>query len=109
MNSEHLGGAVGRVDPDATAFADRTAGYTIIFTGCWTDPAETERNIRWIRETWDAFQPHARASVYVNYTDTGDEGRTQAVYGATIPPCRVKATYDPDNVFRPGQNILPSR
>lgn len=110
MNSEHLGGAVGRVDPDATAFADRTAGYTIIFTGCWTDPAETERNIRWIRETWEAFQPHARASVYVNYTDTGDEGRTQAVYGANYARlAALKAKYDPDNVFRPGQNILPAR
>jgi hypothetical protein len=110
MNSEHLGGAVGRVDPGATAFGDRTAAYTMIFTGCWTDPAESERNIRWIRETWDAFQRHARASVYVNYTDTGDEGRTQAVYGANYARlAALKAKYDPDNVFRPGQNILPSR
>ena len=46
----------------------------MIVTGCWTDPAESERNIRWIRETWQALQPYAKASVYVNYTDTGDEG-----------------------------------
>lgn len=110
LNSEHLGGAVGRIDPAATAFGDRAAAYTLIVTGSWTDPAESDANIRWIRETWNALQPYAKPSVYVNYTDAGDEGRTEVAYGANYTRlAALKAKYDPENVFRYNQNILPMR
>jgi hypothetical protein len=82
----------------------------LIVTGSWVDPGESARNIRWIRETWEAMRPHAKASVYVNYTDSGDEGRTAAVYGTNYARlAALEATYDPDNVFRGNQNILPAR
>ncbi len=63
-----------------------------------------------MRESWDAIQPFSRASAYVNYLDAGEEQRTPAIYGANLPRlAAIKATYDPDNLFRHNHNILPTR
>ena len=105
---EPMGGAISRVAPDATAFADRDAASTLLITSGWADPRETEARIAWARETWSAAQPYAKASAYVNYLDQGDEERTEAVYGANFQRLvEVKRAYDPDNVFRHNANILP--
>ena len=109
LNLEHLQGAVARVDPAATAFGDRDAAYTLIVTGGWVDPADSAANVGWIRETWAALQPHAKDSVYVNYVDAGDDARTEAAYGANYARlAALKATYDPDNLFRHNQNVRPA-
>ena len=71
---EHLGGAVGRVGQDATAFTHRGAPYNLIVIGEWTDPADAERNIRWTRDCWQAMRPFATAAVYVNYLDATRAG-----------------------------------
>jgi hypothetical protein len=37
------------------------------------------------------------------------QGRVQATYGENYGrPASVKATYDPENLFRVNQNILPA-
>ena len=108
IDLEPMGGAVARVAPDATAFADRDAASTLIIATGGTDPRETEDRVAWARETWTAFQPYAKASAYVNYLDQGDDHRTEAVYGANYPRLvEVKRRYDPDNVFRHNANIRP--
>jgi FAD/FMN-containing dehydrogenase len=106
---EHLGGAVARVDPDATAFGDRSAPYSVVITGEWVDPQESERNIQWVRDCWQAVQPHAKESVYVNYLDTGEEDRVKAAYGASYERlAALKAKYDPANFFRHNHNVRPA-
>jgi FAD/FMN-containing dehydrogenase len=110
MGIEHLGGAVARVAPDATAFSERDARYSLLITPAWADPAETDRCIAWGRETWARIQPHAKESVYVNYVGLGEEDRVRAVYGANYARlAAVKARYDPDNLFRANHNIVPAR
>jgi FAD/FMN-containing dehydrogenase len=105
---EPMGGAVARVAPDATAFADRDAASTVIIATGWMDPRETEARITWARETWSAVQPFAKPSAYVNYLDQDDDQRTEAVYGANFDRLvEVKRRYDPDNVFRHNANIRP--
>ena len=37
---EYYGGAAGRVDPESSAFAQRSSDYNIGMTAQWTDPAE---------------------------------------------------------------------
>jgi FAD/FMN-containing dehydrogenase len=108
VDFEPMGGAISRVAPGATAFADRDAASTLIIATGWTDSRESEARIAWARETWNAAQPYAKASAYVNYLDQGDEDRTEAVYGPNFPRLvAVKRAYDPDNVFRHNTNIRP--
>jgi FAD/FMN-containing dehydrogenase len=105
---EPMGGAIARIAPDATAFADRDAASTLIIATGWVDPRETEARIAWARETWSAVQPYAKPSAYVNYLDQDDEHRTEAVYGVNFQRLvGVKGAYDPDNVFRHNANIRP--
>jgi FAD/FMN-containing dehydrogenase len=111
---EHtLGGAVSRIDTDATAFNHRDVQYSFLSLGVCTGPAEAETSVRWARECWDAMQPFSTGSVYVNYLGReADEGaeRIQAAYGAEKYQRLValKHTYDPTNLFRLNQNIQPT-
>jgi len=111
---EHtLGGAVSRVDREATAFNHRDVPYSFISLGVCTDPAEAETCVRWARECWEAMQPFLTGSAYVNYLGReADEGaeRIQAAYGAEKYQRLValKNTYDPTNLFQLNQNIKPT-
>jgi hypothetical protein len=111
---EHtLGGAVSRIDTDATAFNHRDVQYSFLSLGVCTGPAEAETCIRWARECWDAMQPFSTGSVYVNYLGReADEGaeRLKAAYGPEKYQrlVELKNTYDPTNLFRLNQNIQPT-
>jgi hypothetical protein len=106
---EHLGGAMSRIDENDTAFGDRKAPYSLTITSEWIDPADSEKNIMWAREFWNAMQPFMRDSVYVNYLDTGEEERVKAAYGRRKYEKLVglKMKYDPTNFFRLNHNIKP--
>jgi len=108
---EHLGGGVSRVGEDETAFGDRSANYSLIITSEWDDPAETDRNVEWARDFWEAMQPFTRDAVYVNYMDMRDDAdRIKAAYGADKYERLVglKNKYDPTNLFRLNKNIQPT-
>ncbi len=78
-----LGGALGRVPEDATAFSQRDAAHNVVINAVWTeDDPEGDRHTAWARDFFDAMQPHARDRVYVNFL--GDEGadRVRQAYGA---------------------------
>jgi FAD/FMN-containing dehydrogenase len=106
---EHLGGAVGRVDPTATAFPHRSAPYSVhIFPG-WTDPADDEAHMAWAREFHEAMAPHATGGVYVNLLGRDEQERVPAAYASNYDRLReIKAAWDPDNVFRANHNIPPA-
>ena len=112
---EHqLGGAVKRVDPNATAFGHRDAEYSFMALGVCSHPAEAEKCKRWTREFWSAMQPWSTGGVYVNYLGKDvDEGieRVEAAYGPEKYQRLValKNRYDPGNFFRLNQNIRPSQ
>ncbi len=100
-------GAASRVSPDATAFPHRS-GYHMGIYSLWNDPAENEPNIQWVRETWDRVKPHAAGGVYVNELGEDDTDRVSVAYGANYDRlARIKARYDPNNVFCLNANILP--
>ena len=67
----------------------------------WEDPAEDERVIAYGRRWHEALAPYRTGATYLNFT--GDEGhdRVRAAYGPHYDRlARVKAGWDPDNVFR---------
>ena len=74
----------------------------------WDDPADDDRCIAWARDFFQDAAPHATGSVYVNFLTQDESGRTTDAYGANYARlARIKAIYDPDNLFRTNQNILP--
>jgi FAD/FMN-containing dehydrogenase len=105
-----LGGAIARVDADATAFGDRTAPWGVWTVGQWTDPAEDDVHRAWTRATSAALQPWTTGGVYVNAIGEPDETRKIAAYGGRAKLERLRALkreWDPDNLFRLNHNIEP--
>lgn len=101
-------GAASRVAPDATAFPHRS-GYHVGIYSLWNDRAQNAPNVAWVRETWSALQPFIAGGVYVNELGD-DEGvdRVMLAYGPNYARLgRIKARYDPDNLFCLNANIAP--
>ena len=66
----------------------------------------------WVRSFWDALRPYAIGiGSYVNGMTEFEEDRVRASYGAAKYQrlARIKAEYDPDNVFHRNANIKPSQ
>jgi len=106
-----LGGAVGRLPDDATAFASRSARYLDAFIAIWEDEAEKDELIAWSRRFFEEMKPHSRATSNLQFT--GDDETPDAVAQAYGPAKfarlqAVKAKYDPQNLFRLNQNVRPA-
>jgi hypothetical protein len=102
---EHCHGAIGRVAPDATAFALRKNPFHFEIIGFWDDNSATEINQKWVIDFFAATQPYSSGEVYVNSLDQG-ESRVREAYGLNYERlAAIKAKYDPENFFRCTQNI----
>jgi FAD/FMN-containing dehydrogenase len=107
---EHFHGAVTRVGVSDTAFPHRTVGYNVVLTGEWMNPADTDKNIAWVRQTYDALKPFMKAARYVNYLAVDETGDPLAdAYGPVYARLQqVKKKYDPSNFFHVNANIKPA-
>jgi FAD/FMN-containing dehydrogenase len=105
----HLGGAVGREDPDSTAFEDRRATHAMTIDAVWREPSASGASIAWVQNFWEAVRPHSTGRVYVNFLGQEGQDRVRAAYGAAkYERLRtLKRKYDPTNFFRMNQNIVP--
>ena len=105
----HIGGAVGRVRPDETAYPIRNASFVTNFMGSWRNAAETPRHIAWVREAWNRLLPFSTGAGYLNFL--GHEERdverlVRSTFGSNYNRLvEIKAKYDPANLFRLNQNI----
>jgi FAD/FMN-containing dehydrogenase len=109
MHLYPIDGVAGRVPQDATAWSHRDAQWGMTIIGVSPDPADNDRMIAWAREYWDALQPFSAGGAYVNMTMDEGADRVRASYGDHYDRlARVKATYDPGNLFRVNQNITPA-
>jgi FAD/FMN-containing dehydrogenase len=109
MLFEHFHGAVTRVEPTATAVPHRVPGWNVFIPSVWTDPAATDANIAWTRETHAALKPQLSDRRWLNYLD--DDAAEDAIRGAYGPNYErlreIKRIYDPENVFHLNHNIAP--
>lgn len=107
---EHFHGAVTRVGVTDTAVPHRKEGWNLFIPSVWMDPATTDENIAWTRETHRAFGPHLDEARWLNYL--GDDQLGDAVRAAYGPNYErlldLKRRYDPENVFHQNHNISPS-
>ena len=103
-----IGGAMSRVAADATAYSERSAQYVMNVHGRWETEAEDTSCIAWCRRLFDEAAPHATGGVYVNFL-TEDEGdRVASAYGGNFARmAKIKAKYDPGNLFRLNHNVKP--
>ncbi|SDK40894.1 FAD/FMN-containing dehydrogenase [Actinopolyspora mzabensis] len=103
------GGAVS-ADGVGAAMSDRAVPWVVHPLGLWSDAATDERAIRWVRDLREDMRPWTTGAVYLNFI--GDEGHDRVVAGYGDDNyrrlARVKATYDPDNVFNRWHDILPA-
>ena len=107
---EHFHGAVTRVPVEATAVPHRAQSHNFAITSVWIDPAASEENIAWTRESFEAMAPYLSGGRYVNYFAEDDSGEqaARAAYGPNYEHLvEVKTAYDPTNIFRRNVNVPP--
>ncbi len=104
----HGGGAIGRVEPDATAFNHRDKPHSILSLVGWKAGQDSAADIAYNRQAYQAWKHHTDG-FYTN--DLADETQTEinSNYGANLARLvEVKTQYDPTNLFRLNANIQPT-
>ncbi|MBA8825600.1 FAD/FMN-containing dehydrogenase [Saccharopolyspora lacisalsi] len=103
------GGAVARGDGTG-AMSNRDVPWVVHPLGLWESPEDDAAAKRWTRGVRDDLRPWTTGAVYLNFI--GDEGadRVIAGYGRENYErlSRIKAEYDPGNVFNRWHNVRPT-
>jgi FAD/FMN-containing dehydrogenase len=108
MHIYPINGAASRVASDATAFAYRDAKFATVIAGMWPDPADNEKNTKWVKDYYKALQPHSSSGGYVNFMAGDDQERVRDNYKGNYDRLvTIKKKYDPGNLFHMNQNIKP--
>jgi len=95
-----VGGAVADVAEDATAYAHRSANFSVVAFG---------RSAERIDEAWSALAAHARG-MYLSFESSLRPERIEEAFPpATLSRLRaIKAEVDPDGVFRDNFPVAPA-
>jgi FAD/FMN-containing dehydrogenase len=100
-------GAVGDVEPTATAFANRGSRVNLMMFGEWPNAADNEQNRATVRANWDKVEPFTEG-FYSNLNDA-DKRSTDRNFGPNYARlATLKRKYDPGNLFRLNSNIQPA-
>jgi len=110
MHLYPIDGAAHRVAPADTPWGHRDANWAMVMAGVDPDPANVEAITDWSRSYWEALHPFSAAGAYVNMMMEEGQARIEASYGENYARlARIKAKYDPANVFHVNQNIRPAQ
>jgi hypothetical protein len=109
MHLYPINGAASRIGNKDTAWNYRDATYAMVIVGVDPDPANNEKITSWTKQYWEAIHPYSAGGAYVNFMMEEGDDRVKATYGDNYERLvEVKNKYDPDNLFRVNQNIVPS-
>lgn len=109
MHLYPINGAVHRTGAHETAFSFREANFAEVIVGVDPDPANNERMIQWARDYWMALHPYSAGGSYINMMMDEGTDHVQAAYRDNYARlARIKAKYDPGNLFHVNQNIKPA-
>lgn len=108
MHLYPISGAPQRVGSSDTAFSYRDANWGMVIVGVDPDPANNEQIISWTKAYWEAIHPYSAGGAYVNMMMEEGQDRVKAAYRHNYERlARIKAKYDPTNLFHVNQNIKP--
>jgi hypothetical protein len=108
MHLYPIDGAAHDVASSDTAWSYRDANWATTYAGVDPDPANVDAIRKWSIDYFDALHPHSAGGAYVNMMMDEGQDRVRASYRDNYDRlARVKATYDPDNLFHVNQNIEP--
>ena len=110
VHIHHLGGAMGRVAGDASAFNNRDASFIINMVSTWTEKKDDRMNIGWARDFFEEMKRYTMGA-YVNFLGEEGEDRVLSAYGQEKYRrlALLKEKYDPTNLFHMNQNIRPQK
>lgn len=109
----HLGGAVGQVPADATAFGDRSDPYLLGVESNWALAADDAANLAWTRACVAAFRHVSSNREYLNFPGFLEDPQQtlRAAHGERnyLQLAELKRRLDPNNLFRLHQNVPPAQ
>ena len=108
IHVHQMGGAVGRVADDATAFPERSMPYVVNAVTGYQDPAAGDAHRDWSRAVVDAAGDAGTGRAYVNFLGEKEDARSAYGEDKYARLAALKDAYDPTNVFALNQNIAPS-
>jgi FAD/FMN-containing dehydrogenase len=109
MHLYPIDGAAHRVRRTDTAFSYREANWSQVIVGVDPSPANKDAIVAWARAYWEATHPFGTGGAYVNFMMDEGQDRIRASYRENYDRlASIKTAYDPRNVFRVNQNILPA-
>lgn len=104
---QSLGGAVGRIAPNDSAYFYRNAIIAQEYITTWESMNEERPNIGWIEALRNTLSPFTDGD-YVNFPDRFIKDWPITYYGGNLKRLReVKMKYDPFNLFHFPQSIPP--
>jgi FAD/FMN-containing dehydrogenase len=104
-----LGGAYDAVPAPDSAFAHRGQSFTVKHSvEVAADAAAGEKELaqQWVDRSWESVRPYGSRAVYPNFADPDLADWAREYYGANYQRLqKVKAAYDPTDLFRFPQSI----
>ncbi len=107
MHIHQMGGAVGRVGEGETAFSERGMPFVLNAVTGWQDPQADAAHRAWARGVVEAARDASTGRAYVNFLGDTDTARTSYGEQTYDRLAALKRRYDPTNVLRLNQNIIP--
>ncbi|HTY72295.1 MAG TPA: FAD-binding oxidoreductase [Actinomycetes bacterium] len=109
MSTHYYGGVVQRIPEDATAMSHRGIPWNYMVATTWTSMENGAPLTRWQDEYLAEIAEHSVDAYYVNYLCAEPEHVAAAYNTRTWDRLRrLKAQWDPQNVFSANQNVPPA-
>ena len=98
-----------RVADDATAYPQRSSHFIMNVHTRWENASGDDACIGWAQKLFNDTAQYSTGSVYVNFMPDDEVERVSGAYGVNMERLsKVKAKYDPKNIFRLNHNIKPA-